>query len=102
MMASLRDRARKLRDTIEPFGWLSRTGPPSAYAECIAPLLVALRWDGEVHQLCESLPHYPDQIGRIDVINVLSNLNYSIQQARIHLENFDPRISPCLLVIDQD
>lgn len=102
MTSSVRDRAKKLRDTIEPFGWLSRTGSPSAYAECIAPLLVALKWDGEVHQLCESLPHYPDQINRVDIINILSNLNYSIQQARIQLQNFDPRVAPCLLVVDQD
>lgn len=102
MMNSLLERAKQLRDTIEPFGWLSRTGSPSAYAECIAPLLMALKWDGEVHQLCESLPHYPDRIGRIDVINTLSNLNYSIRQARIHPASLDRRIAPCLLVVDQD
>ena len=91
-------RTSELRDHIEPFGWLSRTGKPSAYAECIAPLLVALGWKGEVHQLCESLPHYPDKMDRVDIINAFANLNYAVQNAEIKTRYFDDRLCPCLAV----
>jgi len=90
-----------LQSKIEPYGWLSRTGLPSPFAACLAPLLTALQWDGEVHQICESLPHYPDQIDRVDFINTLVNLNYQVQHTTIHLKNFDCRLVPCLVVINE-
>ncbi|THB73520.1 MAG: ATP-binding cassette domain-containing protein [Desulfobulbaceae bacterium] len=101
MNQSMTDIGLELRNKIEPFGWLSRTGPPSPFAECIAPLLTALKWNGEIHQLCESLPHYPDQMDRVDIINVFSNLHYSIGHARISKDSFDERLCPCLVVTDQ-
>lgn len=88
-----------LKSKLEPYGWLSKTGKPSPFAACIAPLLTALQWNGEVHQVCESLPHYPDQIDRVDFINTLANLNYKIQHTSIHLQNFDHRLAPCLVVM---
>lgn len=87
-----------LQNKLEPYGWLSKTGLPSPFAACVAPLLTALKWNGEVHQVCESLPHYPDQIDRIDFINTFANLNYQIQHTTIHLQNFDQRLAPCLVV----
>lgn len=98
MNGTVIEKTTRLRDRIEPFGWLSRTGDPSSYAECIAPLLVTLGWHGEIHQLCESLPHYPDQIDRIDTINVFANLSYEIQHTSIHTRSFDKRLCPCLAV----
>ena len=91
----------KLQDRLEPYGWLSKTGLPSPFASCVVPLLTALQWSGEVHQVCESLPHYPDQIDRIDFINTFANLNYQVQNTTIHLKNFDKRIAPCLIVVDE-
>jgi len=102
MTETVVEKTTQLRDRIEPFGWLSRTGEPSPYAECIAPLLVTLGWNGEIHQLCESLPHYPDQIDRIDTINVFATLSYSIQHTSIRSRNFDKRLCPCLAVADMD
>jgi len=87
-----------LQSKLEPYGWLSKTGLPSPFAACVAPLLSAMKWHGEIHQVCESLPHYPDQIDRIDFINTFANLNYQIQQTTIHLQNFDQRLVPCLVV----
>ncbi len=95
------NKSKQLQDRIEPYGWLSKTGAPSSFASCVAPLLTALDWNGEIHQLCESLPHYPDQIDRVDFINTMANLNYQIQSANINLKNFDKRLSPCLIVIDE-
>ena len=102
MNGIITEKFARLRDCIEPYGWLSRTGAPSPYAECIAPLLVALGWNGEIHQLCESLPHYPDRIDRVDTINVLTNLNYGAEQTQIATRNFDERLCPCLVVSDMD
>ncbi len=102
MNETIIEKNNRLRDKIEPFGWLSRTGEPSPYAECVAPLLVALGWNGEIHQLCESLPHYPDQIDRIDTINVFANLSYSIQHTNIRTASFDKRLCPCLAIAGMD
>lgn len=90
-----------LQNKLEPYGWLSKTGSPSPFAACVAPLLTALLWNGEVHQVCESLPHYPDQIDRVDFINTFANLNYQIQHTSISLQNFDQRLAPCFVVIHE-
>lgn len=98
MSDAVSEQITRLRNRVEPYGWLSRTGEPSPYAECIAPLLVTLGWNGEIHQLCESLPHFPDRIDRVDTVNVLANLNYSVEQAEIATVSFDDRLCPCLAV----
>ncbi len=96
------NRSNILQRRIEPYGWLSKTGLPSPFALCVAPLLTALSWNGEVHQICESLPHYPDQIDRVDFINTMANLNYQIQHASVgQLTGFDVRLAPCLIVVNE-
>lgn len=75
MTTNFLQRVETLQNTLEPYGWLSKTGLPSPFAACVAPLLTALEWNGEMHQVCESLPHYPDQIDRVDFLNTLANLN---------------------------
>lgn len=101
MTQAFLNKSQALQDTIEPYGWLSKTGVPSPFAACVAPLLTALSWHGEIHQLCESLPHYPDQIDRVDLLNIMANLNYRIRHARITLHNFDKRLAPCLVIINE-
>jgi ATP-binding cassette subfamily C protein/ATP-binding cassette subfamily C protein LapB len=101
MSTSFLEKSSRLQAKIEPYGWLSKTGAPSPFAACVAPLLTALEWNGEVHQICESLPHYPDQIDRVDFINTMANLNYQIQHTSVDLNNLDPRLAPCLIVINE-
>ena len=101
MSNSFLKKSADLQSTIEPYGWLSKTGAPSPFAACVAPLLTALEWNGEVHQICESLPHYPDQIDRVDFINTMANLNYQIQHTSINLGNLDHRLVPSLIVINE-
>lgn len=101
MSGDFLEKSSLLQDKIEPYGWLSKTGLPSPFASCVTPLLTALKWNGEVHQLCESLPHYPDQIDRVDFINTMANLNHQIQHTSINLENLDHRLIPCLVVINE-
>ena len=101
MIDNFQDKSTLLQNRIEPYGWLSKTGPPSSFASCVAPLLTALEWNGETHQICESLPHYPDQIDRVDFINTIANLNYQIQNASIKLKHLDIRLAPCLIVINE-
>ncbi len=102
MTADFLKNSSTLQNKLEPYGWLSKTGPPSPFAACVAPLLTALKWNGEIHQVCESLPHYPDQIDRVDFINTLANLSYHIRHTSINLKNFDQRLAPCLVVIHED
>jgi len=101
MSTSFLEKVALLQAKIEPYGWLSKTGLPSPFASCIVPLLTTLGWNGEIHQICESLPHYPDQIDRVDFINTMANLNYQIQHTSIDLGNLDKRLAPCLIVIDE-
>ncbi len=101
MTTAFLKKSDKLQSRLEPYGWLSKTGLPSPFASCVAPLLTALQWSGEVHQICESLPHYPDQIDRVDFINTLANLNYQIQSTTVHLKSFNKRLSPCLIVTNE-
>ncbi|MEA3469401.1 MAG: ATP-binding cassette domain-containing protein [Thermodesulfobacteriota bacterium] len=101
MTTDLLKNSSMLQNKLEPYGWLSKTGSPSPFAACVAPLLTALLWNGEVHQVCESLPHYPDQIDRVDFINTFANLNYQIQHTSISLQNFDQRLAPCFVVIHE-
>ena len=101
MSSDFLEKCKILQNKIEPYGWLSKTGLPSPFASCVAPLLTALGWNGEIHQICESLPHYPDQIDRVDFINTMANLNYQIQHTSVSLKHFDARLSPCLVVIDE-
>ncbi len=101
MTTDLLTNSKVLQNKLEPYGWLSKTGPPSPFAACVCPLLTALLWNGEVHQVCESLPHYPDQIDRVDFINTFANLNYQIQHTSIILRHFDQRLAPCLVVIHE-
>ncbi len=98
MTTGFLEKSSALQSRLEPYGWLSKTGLPSPFAACVAPLLVALGWNGEIHQICESLPHYPDRIDRVDFINTMANLNYQIQHTTINLKSFDKRLAPCLLV----
>jgi len=102
MTTAFLKKTEQLQNRIEPYGWLSKTGLPSPFASCVIPLLTALNWSGEVHQVCESLPHYPDQVDRVDFINTLANLNYQIHSATVHLKSFDKRLAPCLVVIDEE
>jgi len=101
MTTNFLQRVDTLQSKLEPYGWLSKTGLPSPFAACVAPLLTALDWGGEVHQVCESLPHYPDQIDRVDFINTLANLNYQIQHTTVNLKTFDKRLAPCLIVSNE-
>ncbi len=101
MTVNFLEKTNRLQNRLEPYGWLSKTGLPSPFASCIAPLLTALQWSGEIHQVCESLPHYPDQIDRVDFINTLANLNYQIKSATVNLKNFNKRLAPCLIVTNE-
>jgi ATP-binding cassette subfamily C protein/ATP-binding cassette subfamily C protein LapB len=88
----------EMEQVLESSGWLGRSGEISNYARCLLPLLERLNWQGQIDQICQSLPHYPDQIDQVDFINTMVNLNFNVTTGDIHPKNFDSRLGPSLFV----
>jgi ATP-binding cassette subfamily C protein/ATP-binding cassette subfamily C protein LapB len=95
------EKAADLRRQLKPAGWLG-TGKVSDYADSLTFLLPVLEWRGSPNQICEALPHMPEQLDRFDVINTMINLGYKVSSASINLHNTDARLIPCFFVCDQD
>ncbi len=79
---------------------LADAGPEagSQYAACIAPLLDALKWEGQDYHLSEAVPHFIDDMGVDDFRATLANLNYATFQLRIRLGQIKPSLLPCVYV----
>jgi ATP-binding cassette subfamily C protein/ATP-binding cassette subfamily C protein LapB len=88
MMEALR------RDGIGDFRALS------AFAASLTPLLHALDWRGSRRHLVEALPHFANDLDLTDLRNVLSELGYPTQPVTCRLADLDPRLAPCLFVMD--
>jgi ATP-binding cassette, subfamily C, bacterial LapB len=95
---SLKENILEMQQVLESSGWLGRSGEISNYAECLLPLLSKLDWNGEIGQICEALPHYPDKIDQVDFINTMVNLNFNVKTGDINPKNFDSRLGPSLFV----
>ncbi len=95
--AEVLDRAREIRTILEPAGWLGldRISP---HARALTFLLPALDWHGQAKQICESLPHMPGELDRVDLVNSMINLGFHVRSTTIALHNSDPRLTPCLFV----
>jgi len=93
--------AEKIRTTLEQAGWLGLKRV-SEHARALTFLLPALGWRGQAKQICEALPHMPEEIDRIDLVNSMINLGFYARSVRINLHNTDPRLTPCLFVTEDD
>jgi ATP-binding cassette subfamily C protein/ATP-binding cassette subfamily C protein LapB len=94
--------SQSMRDRLAPSGWLGRAERLSAYARCLTFLLAALQWRGEIRQVCEALPHFPESLDRVDFVNTMVHLDFNARSAPIALKNFDARLAPCLFVAEKD
>ena len=94
-------KAVDLRQQLKPASWLG-TGKVSDYANSLTFLLPVLRWRGSPNQLCEALPHMPEQLDQFDIINTMINLGYKVHSIAINLHNIDTRLTPCFFVCEED
>jgi ATP-binding cassette subfamily B protein len=67
---------------------------------CLAALLTALQWRGNLRQLAESLPHMTEALDIAGLRRVMANLGFTAHVFRTRLKTLDPRILPCLFLPD--
>ncbi|MEO5341449.1 MAG: ATP-binding cassette domain-containing protein [Magnetococcus sp. MYC-9] len=68
------------------------------YARCLIPLLDALGWHGEQTNLLEALPHFPHEMGLVELLNTMANLKFEGQLLPVSLQQMDARLLPCLFI----
>jgi len=80
--------------------WTSLDRRGSELAACLPVLLKALNWRGNPRQIYESLPHRPEKMDRVHLLNTLAGLGYVPSPVRVRLDRLDDRLSPCLFIPD--
>lgn len=84
-----------------PPNWLQQMeGSGNEIARCLVPLLDALGWRGDQARLFEAMPHLPQYMSVIDLLNTLANLKFQGREERARLDQIDHRLFPCLFVPD--
>lgn len=72
----------------------------SPFAATLMPLLKALRWQGDLRDVAEAIPHFADSFDLVDLRNVLVLIGYESTPHKMSLEQIDARLCPCLFVED--
>ncbi|MBF0399426.1 MAG: ATP-binding cassette domain-containing protein [Magnetococcales bacterium] len=70
----------------------------SDFARCLVPLLDAVGWRGDQIHLLEALPHFPNQMGLVELLNTMANLKFEGKPLTVDLQHMDARLLPCLFV----
>lgn len=70
----------------------------SPLLNCLLPLLSALGWTGEKHQLIAALPYLSNYLNRSAFIDVMQRLRYRMKTMRVNLTQLDTRFMPCLFI----
>ena len=73
----------------------------SEIARCISPLLDGLGWRGDPSLLRAALPHLPDEMGVIELMNTMANLKFEGREFSTRMDEIDSRMLPCLFVTSQ-
>ena len=73
-------------------------GAKSEIARCISPLLDGLGWRGDPSLLRAALPHLPDEMGLIELMNTMANLKFEGRDFATRMSAIDSRMLPCLFV----
>lgn len=74
----------------------------SPFAATLMPLLRALRWQGDLRDVAEAIPHFSDTFDLVDLRNVLVLIGYESSPHKMALSQIDARLCPCLFVEDDD
>lgn len=84
-----------------PHSWLQQIqGGDNDIARCLLPLLDALGWRGDQARLFEAMPHLPEQMNVVDLLNTLANLKFAGSESAVALDQIDHRLLPCLFLPD--
>lgn len=70
----------------------------SEVAACLAPILTAMGWRGELRHLTEALPHFSTSFDEYDIVSVLANLGYETRAVPARLVDLDSDLLPCLFI----
>ena len=73
----------------------------SDLAECLLPLLKALKWKGNPRHIAESLPYFANELDLTGLRNVMATLNYVSRPEQVMIGAIDPRLLPCLFIPKQ-
>lgn len=73
-------------------------GDESLFARSLQPLLVALGAHEDRRELIESLPHFMDYIGLVELRNMLVSLGYESEPYPGRLASLNAELYPCLFV----
>lgn len=73
-----------------------------ALNRCLKPLLKLLKWQGDELRLFESLPHFSSLETIEQFQTVMKNLGYDNEVFELDKKEFDSRLLPGLLIIDND
>lgn len=68
----------------------------SDLSNCLLPMLRALRWRGQAHELAEALPHMLRNLDLSGFCSVMGNLNLVPRDFTSSLSKLDCRLLPCL------
>jgi len=79
-------------------GKLGAFDAASDFANCLLPMLAAVKWRGEVRHVAESLPHFANRLDLTGFRNTLAHLGYVTRPVAATPGDLDARLLPCLLV----
>lgn len=79
-------------------GGLSSVSPIAA---CLAPILKAIGWRGELRHLAEALPHFSTSFDAFDIVSVLTNLGYETRSVSARLDDLEEALLPCLFIPEE-
>lgn len=71
---------------------------PSDLSQCLQPLLKALGWQGERHELYEALPHLADALDITGFQSVMANLGFQSLRVATRLNKIDDHFLPGLFL----
>ncbi|PZP85543.1 MAG: hypothetical protein DI582_05595 [Azospirillum brasilense] len=92
-------RAENVRGKLQAIGLLAH-GSPQPATHALLPLLEALGWRGDAHELAELLRVSPRHLSWGDLLNLVRALGYSCEQRKGTLRQLQATDLPCLFVPD--
>jgi len=71
---------------------------PTDLSNCLKPLLVALKWEGQARDLAEAMPHLMPKLDVSNLCSIMANLGLFPKNFRCRFDRISPRLLPCLFV----
>lgn len=98
MLPTLSVDERLAQKSAATMGFISEVEKASPFGRCLMPLLVAMRWTGDLRHLAEALPHFNNSLDNVAFRNVMGHLGYGNEAVELQGQALDPRVLPCVFV----